>query len=1356
MDRPNSSRQKRHARLNLERLEALCLPGETLLTALGAAYASDQMSVAADNYSSTTSQVSVTTIDATPQTPDQPQADPSQPPAPADASEEAGQQPVSTTTEQTGSDSPDQFGILTPTQIGALASTQTNTNTNAAQPPQDPAPSGPAGGAAAGPSAPPTQTPGAGESTPGGTGTPPPGGTLPPPDGGGTLPAHPGVFIQGHVWQDQNGNGVTETGEPDAAGLTVELLDANTGAVVASQSTNASGWYNILAPSGTYQIQFVAPHGQHFSPIGHDSSPDPITGLTAPFSVDDTVMLTSRHDAGLAMLHWIGPTFTWSQAPPPAPTVTSPGDQTNAVGDNVSVAVQATDDPADGALTYVAVNLPPGLTIDPASGQISGQVSASANGSYQVTVGVENALGGAGHTSFTWASSPQPPVVADPGSQTNAEGDVVSLPMQASSPSGATLTYAAQNLPAGLDIDPDSGEITGVATPSGSFAVTVTATDDAGGVGSRTFNWTVTAAAGSGSLELDTLDDQTNNVGDVVIVSTGASDPNSSGGSLTFSAAGLPDGVGIDPASGDITGTIANSAAGQTTVVTVTASDGQQSASQAFNWTIGPLSWAGALPDRSDVEGSQVSLNGAVTDPLGRSLSYTADGLPPGVTLDAVTGQFAGTITAGASLPGPYQVTETATAGGDSLTRQFTWIVTPTVAPAAPVLGNPGAQTNQPGDDVSLPLEATDATGYQVWFDDVSGLPPGLYVNYDTGTVFGTVDEGAVSGSPYTVIVTADDGVGETATESFTWAVQPSPLSVTVTPFPALEGNPSGQVSVATVTTPDAQSDETEFTASVNFGDGTTAAGRVDQNLDGSYSVLIDGHTYAAAGSYPLSVSVTKTTDGSSAAGSATESVSAGTLTWDTGLTQDVLVGQAPGAIGAFYDSNPQASASGFSVTIAPGGVGPAVAGQVSEVSPGLWEVVMPSGYSTHGAYTPQITVSGPGGSGTSGSATVDVADVFTGPNAKLVVTSFADDVTSQATDFTATIQWGDGSSSVGTITGSAGAFSIQGQHAYAGNAFAQDTASVVVTSLVTGEQISAQNGVDVAPPPLSLTMDDAAVGPDGLSVTDRALATFIDPNATEGAGSFSATARWADGTTSAATVSGGDGVFAVLASHSYQTAGKRPVEVDVYRGGGSPAALGQEFIQAKDKGVNSEANGNSSDAVTWTENLTIGNIKIPNKLFEKKYSLQLVKSWKVTQEKNKTTIQLAGQAYLVVSEDSETFQNIVDLAGAANATKLLNLLIGTKKAPWLKTEDTIKVSRSDSYDKPASKITRQEVQTLVNLTRHEDDYKDALETLTKWKADKKYTDYSRLPEDMARAYLRAYYKWVLAKELVDHVMAKE
>ncbi|MEU4744696.1 S8 family serine peptidase [Actinosynnema sp. NPDC023658] len=96
---------------------------------------------------------------------------------------------------------------------------------------------------------------------------------------------------------------------------------------------------------------------------------------------------------------------------------------------------------------------------------------------------------------FTGTATPGGPSVANPGNQSTTVGTAVSLQLSAS---GGTAPYAfsATGLPPGLSIS-SSGLISGTPTTTGTYSVTVTATDSASRTGSTAFSWTVTAV-GSG------------------------------------------------------------------------------------------------------------------------------------------------------------------------------------------------------------------------------------------------------------------------------------------------------------------------------------------------------------------------------------------------------------------------------------------------------------------------------------------------------------------------------------------------------------------------------------------------------------------------------------------------------------------------------------------------------------------------------------------------------------------------------------------------------------------------------------------------------------------------------------------
>lgn len=168
-------------------------------------------------------------------------------------------------------------------------------------------------------------------------------------------------------------------------------------------------------------------------------------------------------------------------------------------------------------------------------------------------------------------------------------------------------------------------------------------------------------------------------------------------------------------------------------------------------------------------------------------------------------------------------------------------------------------------------------------------------------------------------------------------------------------------------------------------------------------------------------------------------------------------------------------------------------------------------------------------------------------------VATFSDpDTTATAAEYTATIAWGDGNTSPGTITGGGGTFTVSGDHTYA------DEGSNTVTVTIDDVDTPANTATATSP----ATVADAALTTGSLSLggaTEGAGATtasytFTDGNTTATASDFSATITWGDGITSAGTVAGGSGSFTVDGSHTYGDEGSYPVSVSVSDDGGSTA----------------------------------------------------------------------------------------------------------------------------------------------------------------------------------------------------------
>jgi cyclophilin family peptidyl-prolyl cis-trans isomerase len=449
-------------------------------------------------------------------------------------------------------------------------------------------------------------------------------------------------------------------------------------------------------------------------------------------------------------------TFTWNVAI----VAVSVPNQTNIEGDSVNVQVTAKD--AHGLpLTYTASNLPNGLVLNSKTGAITGSLAAGsfASSPYTVTVSATDGTN-TGTATFTWVVHPVV-TISPVQTQTNTEGQSAALQISAGDANLKPLSYAASGLPSGLTINSSTGLITGTITPGDAtnspYKVTITVSDSTFS-NTVSFTWIVNPV-----VTINTEAAQVNTEGDTPTVPITASD--SLGKTLTYSAVNLPPGLNINANTGVIVGTVAPGAHSSTPYnVTVTASDGTFSGKTTFNWTINPVVSISALKPLVNLEGDNATVQVVAFDAKGKTLTYSATGLPPGLSINAGTGLISGTITGGAFKTSPFSVTVTVTDGTFSNTGSFTWTVNPVVT----VTTIP-TQTDPEGSAVSVQVTAHDAKNETLTYS-ISGQPAGVTINSSTGLISGVISTGAAASSPYTVIVTASDGTFS-STQTFTWTV---------------------------------------------------------------------------------------------------------------------------------------------------------------------------------------------------------------------------------------------------------------------------------------------------------------------------------------------------------------------------------------------------------------------------------------------------------------------------------------------------------------------------------------------------------------------------------------------------------
>lgn len=363
---------------------------------------------------------------------------------------------------------------------------------------------------------------------------------------------------------------------------------------------------------------------------------------------------------------------------------------------------------------YSAEGLPPGLSMDPASGQITGTPTAA--GDYPVRIAATRAGSPdvSGTVKILVRNGPDLPTV---GSQSYATGTVGLSFSYTLYANGTATTYAMENLPPGLSFDPANRRLSGIPTSAGFYRLNATV-GNAGG--SRSAAVFVEIAPSRPAPEFSGAAGIQAFVGENLSASISASNSPTS-----YEAIGLPAGLTLNSSSGGISGVPA--ATGRyPVVVRATNSGGTTSAQLTIDVLPQRVPLVTSALERSATVGDSGSFSISTSVP---ATSFSASNLPPGLSLNPPTG----TITGAPTAPGDYRVQVTATNAAGTGTASITWRVRPRA---------PSWITS----DASVPGFVGESLSYSLRFSGGSSnaivsagnLPPGLTLSRDDNRIVGT------------------------------------------------------------------------------------------------------------------------------------------------------------------------------------------------------------------------------------------------------------------------------------------------------------------------------------------------------------------------------------------------------------------------------------------------------------------------------------------------------------------------------------------------------------------------------------------------------------------------------------------
>ncbi len=522
--------------------------------------------------------------------------------------------------------------------------------------------------------------------------------------------------------------------------------------------------------------------------------------------------------------------------------------------------------------------------------------------------------------------------------------------------------------------------------------------------------------------------------------------------------------------------------------------------------------------------------------------------------------------------------------GGSTVTLETTANVSPaTIANASsvPIIATEGqtfsgtVATFSSSNLLSVPSDYQNST--ITWGDGTTSAATITANGNGKFTVSGTHVYAEEGTDTFTVQI-ATNGSNGTTNVSGTATVNDAAITVTPIAQVGIAGTPITGV-IATIIDSDLQAPLSDYAsgAQINWGDGTFTTGAISQPGGVGTQFQVNGsHTYANGGVYTITVTVTDA-GGATDTESTTATINSGVFSVSGVTTTPIPIGQSfTGTLALLNTGNPLASANEYIATINYGD-GTFAQGTLTNQGGGVFTIADPAGhvFASVGSYDVQVSVIDLSGNQASGDTLVTVVDapivVATGSPVPIVgvagtpisgiLASFTQYAGTPATDFTAQISWGDGTSSLGTVTQEAnGTFDVSGSHLYTlpGSYTPQITLTDLynTTGTIFGDVTITDPPITGTPSPITAILGRPFIG---------VVATFIEPNTFATASEFQATINWGDGTPATlGVVSGSNGTFTVVGSHTFTIAAAAlpvTITIDHLIGGSSTTVVDSAHV---------------------------------------------------------------------------------------------------------------------------------------------------------------------------------------------------